>query len=255
VSEAAATRDTLRVGAAFPDPPFEVAGDRPTGLDVEFSQALAREMGLVWQSHRFEGADFNGVFAGLGEPYDVVASGATVTAYRKTLARWCDPYLRSGQSLVVDRGRTPDVRSTDDLHDIVLGVQEGNTSEPVERQTPLCNPPCTSGDTRSTPAVGSTSGSRWVTQSADPSYSLPPTPKASSTPPLSSQTPALERVARSRAAVAVFAASGSDHCRVIEPNPSRFRVAASVAGEDGAGSCWVELVVGFLFYVVFRFGW
>jgi ABC-type amino acid transport substrate-binding protein len=124
----------LRVGAAFPDPPFEVAGDRPTGLDVELTQALAREMGLRWRAHRYEGADFDGIFAGLGEEYDVVASGATVTPYRKTVARWCDPYLRSGQSLVVDPRCTPEVRSTDDLHDVVLGVQEGNTSEPVARR-------------------------------------------------------------------------------------------------------------------------
>ncbi len=124
----------LRVGAAFPDPPFEVAGDQPTGLDIELTQALAREMGFTWEPHRYEGADFDGIFAGLGDEYDVVASGATVTPYRKTVARWCDPYLRSGQSLVVDPRRTPEVRSTDDLHDVVLGVQEGNTSEPVARR-------------------------------------------------------------------------------------------------------------------------
>jgi polar amino acid transport system substrate-binding protein len=126
--------ETLRVGAAFPDPPFEVAGAHPTGLDIELTQALAREMGLAWEAHRYEGADFDGIFAGLGEQYDVVASGATVTPYRKTVARWCDPYLRSGQSLVVDARRTPGVRSTHDLNGLVLGVQEGNTSEPVARR-------------------------------------------------------------------------------------------------------------------------
>lgn len=134
MSERKGVKRALRVGAALPDPPFEVAGDRPTGLDVELTQALASEMGLEWQPHRYEGADFEGIFAGLGERYDVVASGATVTAHRKTVARWCDPYLRSGQSLVVDRRRTPEVASTDDLHDVVLGVQEGNTSEPVARR-------------------------------------------------------------------------------------------------------------------------
>jgi ABC-type amino acid transport substrate-binding protein len=124
----------LRVGAAFPDPPFEIAGDRPAGLDIDLTQALAREMALTWQPHRYEGTDFDGIFAGLGEHYDVVASGATVTPHRMTVARWCDPYLRSGQSLVVDPRRTPAVRSTDDLRDVVLGVQAGNTSEPVARR-------------------------------------------------------------------------------------------------------------------------
>jgi polar amino acid transport system substrate-binding protein len=121
----------LRVGAAFPDPPFEVVGGPPTGVDVELMQAVARDLGLTWQLHRYDGADFDGIFAGLGERYDVVASGATVTDYRKTLALWCEPYLRSGQSLVVNTDRTPGVRSTEDLAGLVLGVQKGNTSEPV----------------------------------------------------------------------------------------------------------------------------
>jgi ABC-type amino acid transport substrate-binding protein len=124
----------LRVGAAFPDPPFEVAGDPPSGFDVELMHAIARELDRTWELHRYDGADFDGIFAGLGERYDVVASGATVTDHRRTLARWCNPYLQSGQSLVVDVHRTPGVRSKDDLADLVLGVQKGNTSEPVARR-------------------------------------------------------------------------------------------------------------------------
>ena len=121
----------LRVGSAFPDPPFEVPGATPTGLDIDLMTAIAAELGRppVW--HRYDGSDFDGIFAGLGRGIDVVASGATITAHRRTLARWCSPYLRSGQSLVVNADATPDVRGTDDLHGLVLGVQAGNTSQPV----------------------------------------------------------------------------------------------------------------------------
>lgn len=124
----------LRVGSAFPDPPFEVSGEPPTGLDVDWMRAVARELEARYELHRYDGADFEGIFSGLGERYDVVASGATVTDHRRTLARWCEPYLRSGQSLVVNARRTPRARTIDDLAGLVLGVQNGNTSEPVARR-------------------------------------------------------------------------------------------------------------------------
>jgi ABC-type amino acid transport substrate-binding protein len=124
----------LRVGSAFPDPPFEVDGEPASGFDVALLQEIARELGREWELHRYTGADFDGIFGGLGSQYDVVASGATATDHRRTLACWCDPYLRSGQSLVVDHERTPDVHGTDDLARLVLGVQHGNTSQPVARQ-------------------------------------------------------------------------------------------------------------------------
>jgi polar amino acid transport system substrate-binding protein len=124
----------LRVGSAFPDPPFEVHGDPVSGFDVSLMHAIASELGREVRLHRYTGADFDGIFAGLGKEFDVVASGATVTEHRKSLARWCAPYVKSGQCLVVNHERTPDVRCTDDLSGLVLGVQDGNTSEPVAWQ-------------------------------------------------------------------------------------------------------------------------
>jgi len=35
----------LRVVSAFPDPPFEVASDPPSGLDVDLMQAVADRLG------------------------------------------------------------------------------------------------------------------------------------------------------------------------------------------------------------------
>lgn len=94
--------------------------------------AIARELGRPYELHHYEGADFEGIYAGLGRGrFDVVASGATITDHRRTLARFCAPYLRSGQSLVTDVERNPELRSTADLRGHVVGVQDGNTSQPV----------------------------------------------------------------------------------------------------------------------------
>ena len=63
--------------------------------------------------------------------YDCIASGATITPERRKVAEFCNPYVVSGQSLVVDPHRHPEVHSIADLRGLVLGVQEGNTSQPV----------------------------------------------------------------------------------------------------------------------------
>lgn len=139
MARSASRARTLRVGAAFPDPPFEVPGEPASGFDVDWMEGVAGELGSSYELHRYDGADFEGIFGGLTDDrYDVVASGATITDHRRTLARWCEPYLRSGQSLVVNSHRTPDVCSTDDLAGLVLGVQKGNTSEPVARHLHAC---------------------------------------------------------------------------------------------------------------------
>jgi polar amino acid transport system substrate-binding protein len=123
----------LKVGAALPDPPFEfMTADGPAGFDVALMQAIARRIGREWRLVPYAGADFNVVFAGLdsGE-YDCVASGTTITPARERIADFCPPYTLSGQSLVVDQGRHPNVQGIDDLKGLVIGVQQGNTSQPV----------------------------------------------------------------------------------------------------------------------------
>jgi polar amino acid transport system substrate-binding protein len=126
-------RQALRVGAALPDPPFELLGkDGPAGFDIDLMKRIAQKLGRDWQLVPYKGADFNGIFAGLADgSYDCVASGTTITPGRQAIAEFCSPYCVSGQSLVVDAGRHPDVHGIDDLAGLVIGVQQGNTSQPV----------------------------------------------------------------------------------------------------------------------------
>jgi polar amino acid transport system substrate-binding protein len=108
-------RQTLRVGAAVPDPPFNSTKDEG-GLDISMMRAIAEYLGMAVEFVPFTGADFNEIFAVLNTGgYDCVTSGTTVTPERQRKAVFCEPYLISGQSLAVDVNRLPDVRSVDDL--------------------------------------------------------------------------------------------------------------------------------------------
>lgn len=124
---------SLKVGAALPDPPFEfIGGNGASGFDIDLMRRIARKIGRDWQLVPYKGRDFNGIFAGLKDgSYDCVASGTTITPDRQAIADFCAPYAVSGQSLVVDVGRHPNVRGIDDLKGLVIGVQQGNTSQPV----------------------------------------------------------------------------------------------------------------------------
>ena len=115
----------------FPDPPFNGMPD-DSGLDIELMTEIAKGSARQSNSSPYEGADFNGIFDGLnaGE-YDCVAAGTTVTPEREKKAQFVPPYLISGQSLAVDTTRLPKVTSIDDLDGLTIGVQQGNTSQPI----------------------------------------------------------------------------------------------------------------------------
>ena len=127
------TPGVLRVASALPDPPFEfLEGMTPTGFDVELMQAICAELNLEWQLARYNGSDFNHIFDGLANgSWDCVASGTTITPGRQAVAQFCAPYVESGQSLVCNIERTPRVHSVADLAGMIIGVQHGNTLEPV----------------------------------------------------------------------------------------------------------------------------
>ncbi len=133
VTGTASATSILKVGAALPDPPFEfMSADGPAGFDITLMQGIARHLCREWQLVPYTGANFNDIFAELDVgTYDCVASGTTITPDRERIADFCQPYAVSGQSLVVDAIRYPKVRSINDLAGLVIGVQRGNTSQPV----------------------------------------------------------------------------------------------------------------------------
>jgi polar amino acid transport system substrate-binding protein len=126
--------ETLRVGAAFPDPPFN-GMPNDSGLDIDLMTAIAEKLGMAVEFISYPGTDFNGIFDALDAgDFDCVAAGTTVTPEREKKAAFAPPYLISGQSLAVDTRRLPDVHSIDDLDGLTIGVQQGNTSKPIAEE-------------------------------------------------------------------------------------------------------------------------
>lgn len=79
----------MRVGAAFPDPPFNgaLAGVRDSGLDVDLMGEIAHALGLDAEFVPYQGPDFNRIFDALNSgAYDCVASGTTVAQHRQRRA-------------------------------------------------------------------------------------------------------------------------------------------------------------------------
>ncbi len=119
---------------ALPDPPFNGMADGG-GLDVDLIEAIGRVLGQAIELVTYDGADFNGIFDELAAgTYDCVIAGTTVTPERARTAVFAPPYLISGQALAVDTARLPAVRSIDDLGGLTIGVQRGNTSQPVAQR-------------------------------------------------------------------------------------------------------------------------
>jgi ABC-type amino acid transport substrate-binding protein len=71
--------ETLRVGAAFPDPPFNGMPEGG-GFDIDLMTVIAGKLGATVELIPYQGTDFNGIFDALNSgAYDCVTAGTTVT--------------------------------------------------------------------------------------------------------------------------------------------------------------------------------
>ena len=148
---------TLRVGAAYPDPPFNGMPD-DGGLDVDLMTAVADKLNMRVEFVPYVGADFNGIFDALAAgDFDCVAAGTTVTPEREKKADFVAPYLISGQALAVDTRRLPNVRSVGDLEGLTIGVQQATPAGLLPRNSsPTAGPPGSRSTTTAASAPRST---------------------------------------------------------------------------------------------------
>ncbi|MEA2485075.1 MAG: polar amino acid transport system substrate-binding protein, partial [Actinomycetota bacterium] len=118
----------LTVGSCLDYSPFEYyKKGQLKGFDVDVVDAIAKNMGLKVQWVK---SNFNTIFNAVSaHKFDMVAAASTITAQRKKIVNFSEPYYDALLSLTINKDKTPTIKSTDDLKKgDVVGVQKGTTS-------------------------------------------------------------------------------------------------------------------------------
>lgn len=126
------TAGRLTYGTAATFAPFEFMQDgRLVGFDIEFGEAIARQMGL-------EPAPLNIEFRGLipalqGRRVDIINSAMYINPARSEQVDFV-PYMRIGQQMVVRRGNPGNISGRTDLCGRRVAVTLGGIQETYARQ-------------------------------------------------------------------------------------------------------------------------
>lgn len=121
----AAGKIVMLTNAAFP--PFEYLGDdnKPAGVDVDISQAIADELGVALEVIDMDfDAIVTAVQSGQG---DLGVAGMTNTPERANSVGFSINYVSTTQMIIVQEGS--DIQSADDLVGKNIGVQLGTTGD------------------------------------------------------------------------------------------------------------------------------
>jgi polar amino acid transport system substrate-binding protein len=117
----------LTVGTDLPYAPFEYReGGEVVGFDADIMNEIASRLGLETE---WVDSPFDTIFTDLAAgQFDVVISGATITAEREEQVNFSEPYFRSLQALTVQEDSG--IASFDDVgQGHVVAVQSGTTGE------------------------------------------------------------------------------------------------------------------------------
>ena len=119
----------LSVGCEVGYPPFEdfaEDGTTPVGYDVDIISEVASRLGL---KVNIINTAWDGIFAGLGQNYDVVCSACTITDERLKTMDFSTPYINNYQSVVLPTGSDLKINSFKDLDGMTVAVQKETTSD------------------------------------------------------------------------------------------------------------------------------
>jgi len=120
--------DKITIGIDDTYPPMEFRNDANelVGFDIDFANALAKEMGVEIE---FVPTAWDGIFSALkSERYDMIISSVSITEARLEEFEFSKPYLSNGQVIVVaeDAEMVTDVA---ELEGKTVGVQLGTTAD------------------------------------------------------------------------------------------------------------------------------
>ncbi len=132
------TVGAFTVGTDMPYAPFESLdkNGKPVGFDIELFDEVARRLGYKTQ---YNNAVFDTIFTAIGTKWDVVVSAVTgyapagspaseTVAGRNKIVLFSKPYYPSLQSLAINKSKTPNIKTVDDLKSgDRVAVQSGTT--------------------------------------------------------------------------------------------------------------------------------
>lgn len=120
---------TLNVGLEGTYPPFSFVGedDKLTGFEVEFSEALAKELGV---KVKLSATPWAGILAALeSKRLDVVINQVTISDERKKKYDFSEPYTVSGIQALVQTKNAGVIKTAADLKGKKVGVGLGTNYE------------------------------------------------------------------------------------------------------------------------------
>src|SRR6218665_561134 len=118
-------RGTLQVGLEGTYPPFNYQGEsgKLTGFEVEFSEALAKELGV---KAKLQPTKWDGILAALeSKRLDVVINQVTISDERKKKYDFSEPYTVSGIQALTQKKEAGKIASANDLTGKKVGVGLG----------------------------------------------------------------------------------------------------------------------------------
>jgi cystine transport system substrate-binding protein len=120
---------TLNVGLEGTYPPFSLVGEdgKLTGFEVEFSEALAKELGV---KVKLQATPWAGILAALdSKRLDVVVNQVTISDERKKKYDFSEPYTVSGIQALVQTKDVGTIKTAADLKGKKVGVGLGTNYE------------------------------------------------------------------------------------------------------------------------------
>jgi polar amino acid transport system substrate-binding protein len=123
------TPGVLTVGSDTTYPPQEyidTTTNKAAGFDVDLITVIAQRMGL---QATIVTTKFDTIIDDLvAKRFDVVISAVSITPGRQKKVDFV-PYFRAGESLLVQKGNPKNIKSTDDLCGLAVGVQDGTIEQ------------------------------------------------------------------------------------------------------------------------------
>ncbi|MBO1306675.1 amino acid ABC transporter substrate-binding protein [Enterococcus sp. 669A] len=124
--------ESLRIGTSGVFAPFsyyEEDGQTLTGYDIELLDKLQEFLGYELAGGEYQVQDYAPLVTSLSEgKLDVAAAALCATSERQEIMDFTEPYLNSGQRVMINTEADTGITGIDDLGDKTVGVEKGTAS-------------------------------------------------------------------------------------------------------------------------------